>query len=93
MSETDLVNRLLIFILVLFTACVERVDLEFDQPAGQLVVNALVSTDTSDIQTVNLSRAVPFSSVKNNQEIEAVNGAQVIVLDDLGNEYEFGRIS
>ena len=56
----------------------ERLTLEFDQPAGQLVVNTLLSTDTSDIHSVNINNLLTDNRKVFSLPVEATSSLTMI---------------
>jgi hypothetical protein len=73
----------LFIISLLFTNCIDKIDLKEPNISKKLIVDGTV-TNLLGPYTVTLSFSVPFNSVK---LTDLVNGANVSITDNLGNIY------
>jgi hypothetical protein len=85
-------NFALLFLSVLaltFTSCETVVDLDLEQSAPRLAVEAIL-TDQAHTSFVQLAMSAPYAK---NVEPQAVTGAQVTVTDNAGNSIVFVHTS
>ncbi|HYG18562.1 MAG TPA: DUF4249 domain-containing protein [Ohtaekwangia sp.] len=76
---------IIVFFAAFFYACDEPVTLDLRQTPSKIVIEGLV-TDAEGYQFVKISRTVGFYATGTTPR---VTDAQVLVKDDLGNEYPF----
>jgi len=72
-------------LLLLFTACEEKIDIDLNTASARLVIDAQI-TDASAIQHIRISRSVGFDQPVNSSGIK---GATVVVTDDQNHSYTF----
>jgi len=77
-------NRILLpilFFLVLYSSCTERIDLELDSSYDRLVVEGIITSDTA----AHLVRLEKTSDYFNPSEVPVISGASVTISDNMGN--------
>ncbi|MBI9032827.1 MAG: DUF4249 domain-containing protein [Bacteroidales bacterium] len=73
--------------LMSFASCTKIIDVEVDPSNEKLVINAILTTDTTS-HIVTLSRSIDYFSVG---DAPVVSNAKVSVIDNLGNQIEFAE--
>jgi hypothetical protein len=71
----------IIFAIIVYSSCTERVDIELDSSYNRLVVEGIITTDTT-AHLVRLEKTIDYF---NNTEVPMVTGANVTITDNLGN--------
>jgi hypothetical protein len=71
--------------IVILSSCQRVIDVSVANSGGQLVIEGNL-TDKTGVQTVTLSKSVPYS---NSNVFPPVSAASVIMVDDVGNNYTF----
>lgn len=84
MTNTKLYISILSLVFLL-TACTKVIDIKTGNDSGQLVIEGNI-VDTAGVQTIKLSKNVPFTSTN---VYPTVTGATVTVADQAGNSYNF----
>jgi hypothetical protein len=86
MKRTTIIIQLLLLGVVLCnSACKKILDLNLEKAAPQVIIEANL-TDRRGVQTVKISRSVPFDE---SNVFPTVTGAEVIMTDNSGNLYHF----
>ncbi|WP_313154594.1 DUF4249 domain-containing protein [Sphingobacterium multivorum] len=78
-------SLILLFSLVLFSSCEEKIDLDLNTDSGHVVIDAQLS-DASSLQRIRISQSVAFDAKVGSN---AVKNATVTVKDNLNQTYLF----